>query len=90
MGWANPGMFVPEFEEVMDRLAPGQISDPLVSRFGVHLIQLVERRNTELSLREQREQVRTLLREKKLDETYLIWAQDLRGRAYVELREPPQ
>jgi peptidyl-prolyl cis-trans isomerase SurA len=83
-------MFVPEFEEVMDRLAPGQISDPLVSRFGVHLIQLVERRNTELSLREQREQVRTLLREKKLDETYLIWAQDLRGRAYVELREPPQ
>ncbi len=90
LGWANPGMFVPEFEEVMDRLAPGQISDPLVSRFGVHLIQLVERRNTELSLREQREQVRTLLREKKLDETYLIWAQDLRGRAYVELREPPQ
>ena len=90
LGWANPGMFVPEFEEVMGRLAPGQISDPLVSRFGVHLIQLQERRNTSLSLREQREAVRALLREKKLDESYVNWAQDLRGRAYVEMREPPQ
>ncbi len=90
LGWANPGMYVPEFEDVMGRLAPGQISDPLVSRFGVHLIQLMERRNTALSLREQREAVRTVLREKKLDESYVNWAQDLRGRAYVEMREPPQ
>ena len=90
LGWANPGMFVPEFEEVMNRLAPAQISEPLVSRFGVHLIQLMERRNTSLTVREQRELVRTILREKKLDETYATWAQDLRGRAYVELREPPQ
>ena len=90
LGWANPGMYVPEFEDVMVRLAPGQISDPLVSRFGVHLIQLMERRNTTLSLREQREAVRAVLREKKLDESYVNWAQDLRGRAYVEVREPPQ
>ena len=90
LGWANPGMYVPEFEEVMGRLAPGQISDPLVSRFGVHLIQLMERRDTVLSLREQREAVRAVLREKKLDEGYVNWAQDLRGRAYVEMREPPQ
>jgi peptidyl-prolyl cis-trans isomerase SurA len=90
LGWANPGMYVPEFEDVMVRLAPGQISDPLVSRFGVHLIQLMERRNTTLSLREQREAVRAVLREKKLDESYVNWAQDLRGRAYVEMREPPQ
>ena len=74
----------------MGRLAAGQISDPLVSRFGVHLIQLMERRNTALSLREQREAVRAVLREKKLDESYVNWAQDLRGRAYVEMREPPQ
>ncbi len=90
LGWANPGMFVPEFEDVMNRLAPGQISEPLVSRFGVHLIQLTERRNTALSPREQRELVRSMLREKKLDEAYATWAQDLRGRAYVELRDPPQ
>jgi peptidyl-prolyl cis-trans isomerase SurA len=90
LGWANPGMFVPEFEAVMNALTPGQISEPLVSRFGVHLIQLMERRNTTLSPQEQRESVRALLREKKLDEAYLTWAQDLRGRAYVEMREPPQ
>lgn len=90
LGWATPGMFVPEFEDVMNRLAPSQISDPLVSRFGVHLIQLTERRKVALSPREQRETVRALLREKKLDEAYTTWAQNLRGRAYVELREPPQ
>ena len=89
LGWANPGMFVPEFEEVMNRLTPSQVSDPLVSRFGVHLIQLMERRKAALSPREQRETVRALLREKKLDEAYVTWAQDLRGRAYVEMREPP-
>lgn len=89
LGWANPGMFVPEFEEAMNRLTPSQVSDPLVSRFGVHLIQLMERRNTALSPREQRETVRAMLREKKLDEAYATWSQDLRGRAYVEMREPP-
>lgn len=90
LGWANPGMFVPEFEEVMNRLVPAQISDPLVSRFGLHLIQLMERRTATLSPREQRETVRAMLREKKLDESYATWAQDLRGRAYVEMRESPQ
>ena len=90
LGWASPGMFVPEFEDAMNRLEPGQIADPLVSRFGVHLIQLMERRNAPLSQREQREAVRSMLREKKLDEAYATWAQDLRGRAYVEMRDPPQ
>jgi peptidyl-prolyl cis-trans isomerase SurA len=89
LGWANPGMFVPEFEAVMNRLTPNQISEPLVSRFGVHLIQLTERRNTTLSPSEQRETVRAILRDKKLDEAYALWVQELRGRAYVELREPP-
>jgi peptidyl-prolyl cis-trans isomerase SurA len=90
LGWSSPGMFVPEFEDVLNSLAPGQIADPIVSRFGVHLIQLLERRQSKLSEREQREVVRNLLREKKLDEAYVRWAQDVRGRAYVELREPPQ
>lgn len=89
LGWASPGMFVPEFEGAMNRLAPGEVSDPLVSRFGVHLIQLLERRKASLSPAEQREAVRTMLREKKLDEAFRTWAQDLRGRAYVELRELP-
>ncbi len=87
LGWANPGMFVPEFEQIMNRLAPGQVGEPLVSRFGVHLIEVLERRRVETSQREQREAVRGLLRDKKLEEAYLLWAQDQRSRAYVELRE---
>ncbi|WP_293604136.1 peptidylprolyl isomerase [Polaromonas sp. UBA4122] len=90
LGWANPGMFVPEFERVMNGLAAHQISDPLVSRFGVHLVQVLERRETQLSPREQREIARNLLREKKQNEAYALWAQEIRGRAYVEFREPPQ
>ncbi len=89
LGWAAPGQFVPEFEEVMMRLEPGQISDPTVSRFGVHLIQLTERREAPLSVREQRELVRNFVRERKLEEAYLTWTQDVRGKAYVEFREPP-
>jgi peptidyl-prolyl cis-trans isomerase SurA len=89
LGWAAPGQFVPEFEDVLMSLAPGQISDPVVSRFGVHLIQLIERRETPLSVREQRELVRNFVREKKLDEAYVAWIQDVRGKAYVEFREPP-
>ena len=89
LGWANPGMFVPEFEAVMNRLAPGEVSEPLLSRFGMHLIQLLERRQVSLSQAEQREAVRALLREKKLDEALRLWTQEQRGRAYVELRQPP-
>ena len=90
LGWANPGLFVPEFEETLNGLAPGQIAEPLVSRFGVHLVQLLERRQATLSQREQRELARNLVREKKLDEAYAQWAQEIRGRAYVEFRDPPQ
>ena len=87
LGWANPGMFVPEFEEALDALQPGQIGGPLVSRFGVHLLQLMERRTATLSQREQREVARNMVREKKLDEAYANWIREVRARAYVEIRE---
>ncbi len=90
LGWAAPGLYVPEFEDAMNSLAPGKIAEPLVSRFGVHLIQLLERRQAALSPRELREIARGVVREKKLDESYAQWAQEVRGRAYVEFREPPQ
>ena len=90
LGWASPGQFVPEFEESLASLRPGQISNPLTSRFGVHLIQVMERREVPLSIREQREMVRTQLRVKKIEELYSAWVEELRGRAFVELRDPPQ
>jgi peptidyl-prolyl cis-trans isomerase SurA len=89
LGWASPGQFVPEFEQAMQALAPGAVSPPVVSRFGVHLIQLIERRQVSLDVRQQREAARTALREQKFEETYQEWAREVRARAYVELREPP-
>ena len=90
LGWVSPGMFVPEFEEVMNKLQLGQIADPMVSRFGVHLIQVLERREAPISERELRDMARNSLREKKFEETYQLWAQEVRGRAYVEYRDAPQ
>ena len=90
LGWASPGGFVPEFEEAMNRLGPGAVSPPVVSRFGVHLIQVIERREVEQSAKEVRDQARAALREQKFGEAYQEWAKDLRARAYIEMREPPQ
>ena len=90
LGWAVPGMFVPEFEEAMDALAPGQVSAPVVSRFGVHLIEVQERRTVERSPRELRDAVRALLRERKADEALAERLREQRSRAYIEIREAPQ
>lgn len=90
LGWVSPGNFVPEFEEAMNALAINGLSEPVVSRFGVHLIQVVERRKMALDAKQQREQARAALREQKFEEAYAEWVRELRARAYVEMREPPQ
>ncbi|MDP1685611.1 peptidylprolyl isomerase, partial [Hydrogenophaga sp.] len=90
LGWAQTGQFVPEFEAAMSRLRPGEVSPPVVSRFGVHLIRVEERRQSTLTARDQREMVRGLVREKKITEALRTWVQDVRGRAYVEYRDAPQ
>ncbi|BFO58069.1 MULTISPECIES: peptidylprolyl isomerase [Comamonadaceae] len=90
LGWAGPGRYVPEFEEAVEALKPDEISQPIVSRFGVHLIQLLERREAKLTQREQRDMVRDAVREKKLEEAFTNWAQEARARAYVEYRDAPQ
>ena len=89
LGWAAPGMFVPEFEEVMNRLKESEISAPMVSRFGVHLIQLIERRRVDMNPQQIRQAIASDLREIKYEEAFTAWARDLRERAYVEFRETP-
>jgi peptidyl-prolyl cis-trans isomerase SurA len=90
LGWATPGNFVPEFEQAMNALPPGGISVPVVSRFGVHLIQVVERRQVTVDAKQLREQARNALRAQKFDDAYNDWVRELRARAYVEMRDPPQ
>ncbi|MCD0422324.1 peptidylprolyl isomerase [Rubrivivax sp. JA1024] len=89
LGWFAPGTMVPEFEEAMNRLPIEGVSPPVRSRFGVHLIQVLERRDTAVEARQVREQARNVLRERKFDDAYTEWAKDLRDRSYIEFREPP-
>ena len=72
LGWASPGMFVPEFEDVMNQLAPGEISEPFASRFGLHLLQLLERREQTVSEDQIRQSIRNRLRQQKLEEAYKL------------------
>lgn len=90
LGWATPGMMVPEFEQAMNALPINGLSDPVVSRFGVHLIQVLERRDQAIELKQLREQARNVMREQRFDKAYADWTKELRSRAYVEYREPPQ
>jgi peptidyl-prolyl cis-trans isomerase SurA len=90
LGWSSPGVMVPEFENAMNELPLNGLSAPVVSRFGVHLIQVLERRDTALEPKQLREQARNALREQRFEQAYLDWAKELRSRAYVEYREPPQ
>lgn len=90
LGWVEQGAFVPEFEEAMSQLAEGDISAPTASRFGVHLIQVLERRRVDMSPQELRNFVRAQLRESRYEKAFETWAQDIRSRAFVEMREPPQ
>ncbi|HEY9106739.1 MAG TPA: peptidylprolyl isomerase [Roseateles sp.] len=87
LGWMGAGGFVPEFEEAMNGLALGGISNPVMSRFGVHLIQVLERRTVEVEMKTLREQAKAALREQKYDEAYQEWVKELRAKSFVEVRE---
>lgn len=90
LGWANPGQFVPEFEQVLNSTEVGKLSEPFMSRFGAHLVQVTERREAQLDARQQRELATNALREQKFETAYTEWAREIRGQAYIEMREPPQ
>lgn len=86
LGWVYPGDTVPEFERAMNELKVGQLSEPIKTPFGVHLIQVLERRTADMSSERKRLEARRVLRDKKSDEAYQEWVRQLRDRAYVELR----
>ncbi len=86
LGWLSPGDTVPEFERAMNALEPGQVSEPVQSPFGWHLIQVLERRNEDMSKERQRLLARQAIRARKSDEAYQEWVRQQRDRAYVELR----
>ena len=86
LGWLSPGDTVPEFEQAMNGLKPGEVSGPVRSPFGWHLIQVLERRTEDMTREGLRMNARQSLRERKADDAYQEWVRQLRDRAYVEQR----
>ena len=77
---------VPDFERAYRQLAIGEVSQPVRTPFGFHLIQVLERRSADMSPERRRLQARQALRERKADEAYQEWLRQLRDQVYVELR----
>ena len=89
LGWTAPGQFVPEFEEAMNGLAQGVVSEPIVSRYGVHLIEVEARKRVQVGDLEQRELARKTLRQRKGREALKHWSEDVRARAFVAFPPAP-
>jgi peptidyl-prolyl cis-trans isomerase SurA len=86
LGWVNPGSMVPRFEEEMNKLKAGEISEPFLSRFGWHIVQVMARRNHDNTGQFKRLQARRLIAKRKTDEAVANWLRQLRSEAYVEIR----
>jgi len=86
LDWVYPGDTVPEFERAFQELKVGEVSQPVRTPFGYHLIQVLERRSSDVSPERRRLQARAALRERKADEAYQEWLRQLRDQTYVELR----
>jgi len=90
LGWLTPGETVPAFEQAMNGLQPGQLSQPVQSQFGWHLIEVIERRSKDMGDEYKRMQARRALFERRLEPAVEEWLNQLRGRAYIDNRLDPQ
>ena len=86
LGWVSPGAFVPEFERSMSALKIGQMSGLVQTEFGWHLIQVIERRNADVSVEQKKQQANMAIRSFKSDEAFQEWLRQLRDRAFIEYR----
>jgi peptidyl-prolyl cis-trans isomerase SurA len=88
VGWISPGQVPPEIDVALSRLNPGEVSDPFQSEYGWHIVQLINRRQTEITGAQQKEYARANLRQIKLIQATNDWIRELRDNATIELRPP--
>lgn len=86
LGWLSPGDTVPDFEHAMDKLAVNEVSQPVRTPFGWHLIQVLGRRKQDVTVERRREQARQAIRQRKSDEQFEEFVRQLRDRTYVEYK----
>ncbi|MDE1179575.1 peptidylprolyl isomerase [Paraburkholderia sp.] len=89
LGWISPGETVPEFERAMNNLSDNQVSDPVRSEYGYHLIQVLGRRDAEGSVSQQMDLARQAIGQRKAEQAYSDWLRELRDTAYVEVKSNP-
>jgi peptidyl-prolyl cis-trans isomerase SurA len=87
LGWANPGTFVGPFEQAMNKLQPGEISEPFRSQFGWHIVQVIERRQRDSTEELKRARAHDAIRQRKIEEETQDWLRRLRDEAYVEYKD---
>ena len=87
LSWSSPGAMVPEFEEQMDGLAAGEVSEVFQSRFGWHIIKVYERREQNMAEEYKRTKARATIKQRKSAENYETWLRALRDESYVEYRD---
>jgi len=85
LGWLGPGVLVAEFDQAMNRLQIGEVSNPVKTEFGWHLIQVLERRDAQLTIEKQRQFARAAIRERKFEQAYQDWLRELRDTATVKI-----
>jgi len=88
LGWISPGQVPPEVDVALSRLNPGELSDPFQTEFGWHIVQLINRRQSEVTAAQQKEYARAALRQSKLIQANEDWIRELRDNATIELRPP--
>lgn len=89
LGWVSPGDMVPEFEQAMDVTPTGELSTPVRSQFGWHVLQVTDRREADIGEEVQRNQVRQMLYGRRFEEELPIWLRKIRSEAYVDIKEQP-
>jgi peptidyl-prolyl cis-trans isomerase SurA len=87
LGWVNPGDMVPAFDRMMNDINPGVLSKPFKSKFGWHILQVLERKETDLGEQVQRNQIYQMLQSRQFEEELPIWLRKIRAEAYVDIRE---
>ena len=87
LGWINPGDMVPAFDNMMNDIAPGQLSQPFKSKFGWHVLEVEGRKETDMGEQVQRNQIKQMLQARQFEEELPIWLRKIRSESYVDIKE---
>ena len=88
LGWVSPGMMVPEFDETMQKIPVGQVSQPFETQFGWHILQVTDTRQQDMTKEYQQRMARQALGERQFDSELDGWLRELRANTYVEIKDP--